>query len=113
MEDGQINNNAVPIHPLEGAEETGLGGSAHTQAASDEGRDTPDATAYGTVYGGTASAEMQAEIAKVMQPKLVRHLIEQRRDEALFEAKRLQNMLDQAPAALLDCTQVMAQNIFG
>lgn len=59
------------------------------------------------------NAEINAAVAAAEKPKLVRHLLQQRIDEALFEAKRLQTQLDEAPAALLDCTLEQAQKIFG
>ncbi len=58
-------------------------------------------------------AEINEAVAKAAQPKLVRHLMEQRRDEALHEAKRLQDLIDTSPTALLDCTLDAAMKIFG
>jgi hypothetical protein len=89
-----------------------------------------DALAGGTLTGGAAAvsaaypnadpelvakntAEINDAVAKASQPKLVRHLIQQRIDEALHEAKRLQHLLDAAQPALLDCTVEDAHKIFG
>lgn len=57
--------------------------------------------------------EINEAAAKARVPKLVRHLMQQRIEEAQYEVKRLQDLLDNSNPALLDCTLDDANKIFG
>ncbi len=58
------------------------------------------------------NAEINAAIEKASRPKLVRHLLQQRLDEAQHEVERLTKIRDTAPAPLLDCTLADAETLF-
>lgn len=57
--------------------------------------------------------EINADVAKAAQPKLVRHLMQQRIDEAQHEVNRLTEQLNVASPTLLDLPLADAMKIFG
>lgn len=57
--------------------------------------------------------EINGAVAEAAKPKLVRHLMQQRIDEAQFEVDRLTEQLKVASPALLDLPLADAMKIFG